>query len=57
MGRLQRSRTIPAVDGRPAWSVVCFIERAGHRRQGMASAMLEGAIDYARSCGGVTLEG
>jgi hypothetical protein len=42
MGRLQRSRTIPAVDGRPAWSVVCFIERAGHRRQGMASAMLEG---------------
>jgi|ERR1700691_2300650 len=57
MGRLQRSRTIPAVDGRAVWSVVCFVVRAGHRRQGVAAAMLDGAMEYARSCGAVAVEG
>jgi ribosomal protein S18 acetylase RimI-like enzyme len=57
MGRLHRSRTIPAVDGRPVWSVVCFVVRAGYRRKGVAAAMLDGAVEYARSCGAVALEG
>jgi GNAT superfamily N-acetyltransferase len=47
MGRLQRSRTIPRIDERPRWSIVCFVVRAGNRRKGVASALLAGAIDYA----------
>lgn len=50
MGRLQRSRTIPRIDERPRWSIVCFVVRAGHRRQGVAGALLAGAIEYATAC-------
>ena len=50
-GRLERSRTIPKVDDRPVWSVVCFVVRPGHRRQGVAGALLGGAVDSARSRG------
>jgi GNAT superfamily N-acetyltransferase len=57
MGRLERSRTIPRVDERPAWSVVCFVVRAGHRRRGVARALLDGAIAYATECHAELLEG
>lgn len=56
-GRLVRSRTIPAFDDQPVWSVVCFVVRPGHRRQGVASALLLGAVDYAASCGAEIVEG
>jgi GNAT superfamily N-acetyltransferase len=56
MGRLVRSRTIPKVDDTPVWSIVCFVVRPGYRRKGVASKMLEGAIDYASSCGARMLE-
>ncbi len=55
--RLKRSRTIPRVDERPVWSVVCFVVRAGHRRKGVARALLEGAVAYARECGAPAVEG
>lgn len=45
MGRLQRSKTIPQVDDRPVVSIVCFVVRADHRRQGVARAMLQAATD------------
>ncbi len=48
MDRLARSRTIPAIDDRPVWSIVCFLVRVGHRRRGVARALLAGVIDYAR---------
>lgn len=54
--RLVRSQTIPRVDELPVWSVVCFLVRVGHRRQGVARALLEGAIDYARRAGAPALE-
>jgi GNAT superfamily N-acetyltransferase len=54
---LQRSRTIPAVDGLAVWSVVCFLVRPGFRRRGIAAALLSGAIAYARDCGAPALEG
>ena len=54
--RLQRSRTIPLLDDRPVWSVVCFLVRAGFRRRGIARALLDGAIEYARAEGAVGLE-
>jgi len=57
MGRLQRSRTIPRIDDKPVWSVVCFVVRAGHRRQGMAHRLLDAAVHYARSIGVETMEG
>jgi len=55
--RLQRSRTIPAVDGLAVWSVVCFLVRPGYRRRGIAAALLSGAVEYARDCGAPALEG
>jgi GNAT superfamily N-acetyltransferase len=57
MQRLVRSRTIPVVDDRPVWSVVCFLVRPGHRRRGIARALLDGAIAYAREQGAPALEG
>jgi GNAT superfamily N-acetyltransferase len=54
--RLNRSRTIPRVDDAPVWSIVCFLVRVGHRRQGVARALLEGAIDYAKRAGAPALE-
>lgn len=54
MQRLQRSRVIPAIDDRPVWSVVCFVVRPGFRRRGIAHALLDGVIGYARhndACG------
>jgi GNAT superfamily N-acetyltransferase len=56
MGRLQRSRTIPAIDDTPVWSIVCFVVRSGFRRQGVAAALLDGAIAYAAEQGATVLE-
>ncbi|MFD7657537.1 GNAT family N-acetyltransferase [Actinosynnema sp. NPDC059797] len=52
-----RSRKIPHVDDRPAWSVWCFRVRPGHRGRGIAHALLEGAVDFAREHGAPVLEG
>lgn len=49
MERLVRSRTIPFVDDLPVWSIVCFLIRPGYRRQGVAHALLRGAIECARA--------
>lgn len=54
--RLVRSRTIPKVDERPVWSIVCFKVRVGYRRKGVAQALLNGAVDFARQAGVSTLE-
>ena len=57
MPRLRRSRTIPAADALPVWSIGCFVVRPGYRRRGVARALLQGAIDYARSQGAPGVEG
>lgn len=57
MGRLERSRTIPKVDDLPVWSIVCFVVRPGYRRRGIAGALLEAAVEYARSRGATMVEG
>jgi GNAT superfamily N-acetyltransferase len=54
--RLVRSRTIPQVDDLPVWSIVCFLIRVGYRRKGVARALLQGAIEFARSNGIAVLE-
>ena len=46
--KLERSIVMKAVDDAKVWSVVCFVVPGEHRGQGVASALLEGAIAYAR---------
>jgi GNAT superfamily N-acetyltransferase len=38
------------------WSIVCFLVRTGYRRQGVARALLRGAIRTARAHGAPALE-
>jgi GNAT superfamily N-acetyltransferase len=56
LARLRRSRTIPPVDDRPVWSVVCFLVRPGFRRRGITRALLDGAVGYARANGAPAVE-
>ena len=56
MPRLINSRTIPAVDALPVWSIGCFVVRPGFRRRGVARALLLGAVDYARARGAPGIE-
>ena len=52
-----RSTKIPHVDDEDVWSIWCFRVRPGHRGQGIAHALLAGAVDYARTQGGPVVEG
>jgi GNAT superfamily N-acetyltransferase len=52
-----RSTKIPQVDDLPVWSAWCIRVRPGHRGRGISHALLEGAVDYARSCGAPAVEG
>jgi GNAT superfamily N-acetyltransferase len=46
--RLERSRTIPKIDDKPVWSILCFLVRPGYRRRGVAAALLDGVVQLAR---------
>jgi GNAT superfamily N-acetyltransferase len=37
------------VDDLDVWSIVCVIVRTGHRKQGVTSQLIEGAVAYAAS--------
>jgi GNAT superfamily N-acetyltransferase len=52
-----RSTKIPHVDHLPVWSVWCIRVRPGHRGKGIAYALLDGAVAYARSEGAPAVEG
>ena len=54
--KLRRSSVMKAVDDRPVWSIVCFVVPSRYRGQGVARALLEGAIAYARKRGVALLE-
>jgi GNAT superfamily N-acetyltransferase len=54
--RLMNSRTIPAVDDKPVWSIGCFQIRPGYRRRGIARALLDGVIEAARDAGAPGVE-
>ena len=54
--RLRRSPVMKAVDDQPVWSIVCFVVPSEHRGQGVARALLDGAIAYARENGATLLE-
>jgi GNAT superfamily N-acetyltransferase len=54
--RLRHSRLLAPIDDEPVWSIVCFVVSRRARREGVAMALLEAAIDYARNNGARRLE-
>ena len=46
--RLERSSVMKAVDSEPVWSIVCFVVPSEFRGQGVARALLDAAVVYAR---------
>jgi GNAT superfamily N-acetyltransferase len=57
-GRVERSSTTKPVDDEAGvWSIVCFYIDRRHRGRGVASALLEGAVEHARKKGGRIVEG
>jgi GNAT superfamily N-acetyltransferase len=54
--RLERSRTIPRIDDAPVWAILCFKVRVGYRRRGVATALLEGVVSFARRSGAPGVE-
>ena len=49
----RRRQTAPP----PDWRITCHFVGKGHRRQGVASAALEGALELIAGLGGGTVEG
>jgi GNAT superfamily N-acetyltransferase len=54
--KLEKSPVMKPVDGQAVWSIVCFVVPSEHRKQGIARAVLAGAIEYARKRGVRLLE-
>ena len=54
--KLVRSPVMKPVDDASVWSVICFVVPSEHRHQGVAAALLAGAIAYARKRGATLLE-
>ena len=54
--RLERSPVMKPVDDTPVWSIICFVVPPEHRGQGVARALLKGAIAYAREHGATVIE-
>jgi ribosomal protein S18 acetylase RimI-like enzyme len=56
LAKLKRSPVMKPIDDKPVWSVICFVVPSAFRGQGVARALLHGAIDYARRCGASLVE-
>lgn len=54
--RLVHSKVLAPVDDAPVWSIVCFVVSRRHRGQGVAAALLDASIAYARERGATVLE-
>ncbi len=54
--RLASSKILAPIDDTPVWSIVCFVVSRRKRGQGIATALLDAAADYAQDCGATTLE-
>jgi GNAT superfamily N-acetyltransferase len=54
--RLAYSKVLAPVDDVPVWSIVCFVVSRKSRGRGVAAALLNGAIAYARDHGASVLE-
>ena len=54
--RLEHSRKLARVDEQDVWSVVCFYVHPSAKRKGVASALLEAAVERASAHGAPVLE-
>lgn len=54
--RLKHSKVLAPIDDKPVWSIVCFVVSRKARNQGVARALLDAAVDYARQHGATLLE-
>jgi GNAT superfamily N-acetyltransferase len=54
--RLKHSKILAPIDDRPVWSIVCFVVSRTARKQGVAQALLDAAVDYVRQHGATLLE-
>jgi len=54
--RLTHAKVLAPVDDKPVWSIVCFVVSRTSRGQGVATALLGGAIDWAKGQGATILE-
>jgi ribosomal protein S18 acetylase RimI-like enzyme len=54
--KLKRSPVMKPVDDQPAWSIICFVVPSEYRGQGVARALLDAAVGYARKNGAMLLE-
>ena len=54
--KLERSPVMKAVDDKPVWSVICFVVPSEHRGQGVATALLDAAVKYAKKRGARLVE-
>jgi GNAT superfamily N-acetyltransferase len=53
---LDRNWRLSRVDEVPVWSLSCFYVRKGYRRRGVATALISGALEYAKAAGAPALE-
>jgi ribosomal protein S18 acetylase RimI-like enzyme len=54
--RLAKSPVMKPVDEQPVWSIVCFVVPAEQRGQGVARALLDAAVAYAKQQGAALVE-
>lgn len=54
--RIQHSVVLAPLDDKPVWSIICFVVGKSARGQGVAHALLDAAIAYARQHGATLLE-
>jgi GNAT superfamily N-acetyltransferase len=54
--RLAHSTVLKPIDDTPVWSIVCFVVGRRSRGRGIARALLDAGIDYARDHGATMLE-
>jgi GNAT superfamily N-acetyltransferase len=54
--RLETSKVLARIDDTPVWSIVCFVVGRHARGQGVATALLQAAIEYAGKKGASVLE-
>jgi len=54
---LGRGRILTPVDDQPVWSVTCFFIARGFRHQGLSTALLKAAVEFARARGARIVEG
>lgn len=54
---LERSRVLKPVDDQPVWSITCFFIHKDHRRQGLSTALINAAVEFAARSGAKIVEG